>query len=73
MRFSQSIAAAALLSLAVAAPVSKDKRVSKFKWFGANESGAEFGTALPGVLGTDYTWPSTSTIHVGVTRNSHRP
>jgi endoglucanase len=27
-----------------------------------NESGAEFGTAIPGVLGTDYTWPETSSI-----------
>jgi endoglucanase len=31
--------------------------------FGSNESGAEFGeTKLPGVLGTDYIWPSASTI-----------
>lgn len=30
---------------------------------GSNESGAEFGeTKLPGVLGTDYIWPSASTI-----------
>jgi endoglucanase len=28
-----------------------------------NESGAEFGnTAWPGALGTDYTWPSPSSI-----------
>ncbi|KAF9565260.1 endoglucanase [Agrocybe pediades] len=36
---------------------------TKFKYFGVNESGAEFGdTAIPGVLGTDYTWPSPSSI-----------
>lgn len=31
--------------------------------FGSNESGAEFGEGnLPGVLGTDYTWPDTDKI-----------
>lgn len=31
--------------------------------FGANEAGAEFGSGnIPGELGTDYIWPSTSTI-----------
>jgi len=36
---------------------------TKFKLFGVNESGAEFGnTVVPGVLGTDYTWPSPSSI-----------
>jgi endoglucanase len=31
--------------------------------FGSNESGAEFGSQnIPGVLGTDYIWPSTSAI-----------
>ncbi|KJA19452.1 glycoside hydrolase family 5 protein [Hypholoma sublateritium FD-334 SS-4] len=36
---------------------------TKFKFFGVNESGAEFGnTAWPGALGTDYTWPSPSSI-----------
>ncbi|KAG8794211.1 hypothetical protein FRC16_010656 [Serendipita sp. 398] len=35
---------------------------TKFKYFGANEASAEFGTAYPGVLGTDYTWPSPSSI-----------
>ncbi|KIO31173.1 glycoside hydrolase family 5 protein, partial [Tulasnella calospora MUT 4182] len=34
----------------------------KFKLFGVNESCAEFGTAIPGVLGTDYTWPEPSSI-----------
>ncbi|RDB26262.1 Endoglucanase gh5-1 [Hypsizygus marmoreus] len=36
---------------------------TKFKYFGVNQSGAEFGNAkIPGVLGTDYTWPSPSSI-----------
>ncbi|TDL27839.1 glycoside hydrolase [Rickenella mellea] len=35
---------------------------TKFKFFGVNESGAEFGSAIPGVLGKDYTWPSPSSI-----------
>ncbi|KAB5588419.1 hypothetical protein CTheo_8140 [Ceratobasidium theobromae] len=36
---------------------------TKFKYFGVNQSCAEFGeTKVPGVLGTDYTWPSTSSI-----------
>ncbi|KAG8955839.1 hypothetical protein FRC04_006285 [Tulasnella sp. 424] len=35
----------------------------KFKYFGVNESSAEFGnTKWPGVLGTDYTWPTTSSV-----------
>ncbi|KZP15293.1 glycoside hydrolase family 5 protein [Athelia psychrophila] len=36
---------------------------TKFKYFGVNESGAEFGnTAWPGVLNKDYTWPATTSI-----------
>ncbi|KAF7789792.1 hypothetical protein EIP86_000738 [Pleurotus ostreatoroseus] len=36
---------------------------TKFQFFGVNESGAEFGNQnIPGVLGTDYTWPSPSSI-----------
>jgi endoglucanase len=35
---------------------------TKFKYFGVNESGAEFGSAIPGTLGKDYTWPSPSSI-----------
>ncbi|KAH9933594.1 endoglucanase [Epithele typhae] len=34
-----------------------------FKHFGVSESGAEFGNGkIPGVLGTDYTWPSPSSV-----------
>ncbi|KAG8921958.1 hypothetical protein FRC02_012254 [Tulasnella sp. 418] len=35
----------------------------KFKYFGVNESCAEFGqNKIPGVLGTDYTWPTTASV-----------
>ncbi|KAJ7650198.1 endoglucanase [Roridomyces roridus] len=36
---------------------------TKFQFFGVNESGAEFGSGIwPGTLGTDYTFPSPSSI-----------
>ncbi|KAL5486293.1 hypothetical protein ACEPAI_7339 [Sanghuangporus weigelae] len=36
---------------------------TKFQFFGVNESGAEFGqNVIPGADGTDYTWPSPSSI-----------
>ncbi|PFH53034.1 glycoside hydrolase family 5 protein [Amanita thiersii Skay4041] len=36
---------------------------TKFKFFGVNQSGAEFGNQnIPGQLGKDYTWPSPSSI-----------
>ncbi|KAG8982989.1 hypothetical protein FRB90_006377, partial [Tulasnella sp. 427] len=42
---------------------SASATAKKFKLFGVNESCAEFGnTNIPGVLGTDYTWPATSSI-----------
>ncbi|KAH8601353.1 putative endo-beta-1,4-glucanase B [Bisporella sp. PMI_857] len=64
MRFGSLLCAASTAGLAIAAPATeKEKRVSKFQWFGVNEAGAEFGNAvLPGTLGKDYTWPVTSTI-----------
>ncbi|KAG8991282.1 hypothetical protein FRB94_002057 [Tulasnella sp. JGI-2019a] len=47
----------------------------KFKFFGVNESGAEFGnTAWPGTLGKDYIWPAPSSIDyfVGLGFNTFR-
>ncbi|KAF2651965.1 glycoside hydrolase family 5 protein [Lophiostoma macrostomum CBS 122681] len=62
MRFSSTLLAALTVGLAIAAPV-KTKRATKFKFFGVNESGPEFGNKnLPGTLGKDYTWPTLSTI-----------
>ncbi|KAG8941714.1 hypothetical protein FRC03_004169, partial [Tulasnella sp. 419] len=35
----------------------------KFKYYGVNQSCAEFGSStIPGVLGTHYTWPTTDSI-----------
>lgn len=36
--------------------------LTKFKFFGVSEAGAEFGGTIPGVLGTNYIWPTTSSI-----------
>ncbi len=45
--------------------VSTNKKRSNFWFAGVNESGAEFGKSnIPGVLGTDYTWPLTSSVDV---------
>ncbi|KAF8324124.1 glycoside hydrolase [Clavulina sp. PMI_390] len=35
---------------------------TKFSYFGVSESCAEWGTAIPGTLGVDYTWPSPSSV-----------
>ncbi|KAK4149947.1 hypothetical protein C8A00DRAFT_18441 [Chaetomidium leptoderma] len=44
-------------------PTTKDKRASKFKFVGVNQSGAEFGKdTLPGQLGKHYIWPAKSSI-----------
>lgn len=60
MKFSTALLLA-VASAAIASPARK--RASNFVWIGANESGAEFGQGkIPGVLGTDYTFPSTSAI-----------
>lgn len=66
MRFSSYVlAAAGIAAFAAAAPTQLSKRISKLKFFGVNESGPEFGqNNLPGVKGTDYVWPTLSTIDV---------
>lgn len=64
MRISNIVLAASALCVATAFPsASLKKRVSKFKFFGVNESGGEFGSgAIPGQLNKDYVWPVTSSI-----------
>ncbi|KAK4863995.1 hypothetical protein LT330_010205 [Penicillium expansum] len=64
MRYTSLLTIAGITGLVLAAPgPSLSKRASSFVWFGANEAGAEFGSGnIPGELGTDYIWPSTSTI-----------
>uniref|UniRef100_L2G655 cellulase n=1 Tax=Colletotrichum fructicola (strain Nara gc5) TaxID=1213859 RepID=L2G655_COLFN len=38
-------------------------KTGKFKWFGSNQSGAEFGQGtLPGTAGKDYTFPDTTKV-----------
>ena len=77
MRFSTFILGVVTLGSALAAPapnadpapneksVSVNKKRSNFWFAGVNESGGEFGSSnLPGVLGTDYIWPSTTSIDV---------
>ncbi|PYI01827.1 glycoside hydrolase [Aspergillus sclerotiicarbonarius CBS 121057] len=65
MRISNLIVAASAAGLVAALPKREmKKRDSGFKWVGTSESGAEFGSALPGTLGTDYTWPDTSKIEI---------
>ncbi|KAF2083299.1 glycoside hydrolase family 5 protein [Saccharata proteae CBS 121410] len=62
MRFFPIILAAGTAGLALAAPTKK-RSSSKLTFFGVNESGPEFGeTNLPGTKGTDYVWPTLSTI-----------
>ncbi|KAI0327029.1 endoglucanase [Cubamyces sp. BRFM 1775] len=45
------------------APTGCSGTRTKFKFFGVNESGGEFGNnVIPGQLGKDYTWPSPTSI-----------
>lgn len=65
MLLSNLFAAAALVGSAFAAPSpSVDKRQTrKLKWFGINESGAEFGEKnFTGVYGREYIWYDLNTI-----------
>ncbi|KAF2142677.1 glycoside hydrolase family 5 protein [Aplosporella prunicola CBS 121167] len=53
--------AAGTASLALAAPANITRR--KLKWFGINESGAEFGDGIfPGLYNKDYIWYSEDSI-----------
>lgn len=67
MRFVSIFAAAATAALALAAPA--EKRGSRLRFFGVNESGAEFGEGnLPGVYNKDYTWYNLSTIDTFISK-----
>lgn len=62
MLFSKLFAAAALVSSTFAAP-TEEKRASKLKWFGINESGAEFGEKnFTGLYGKEFIWYDLNTI-----------
>jgi hypothetical protein len=74
MKFLNLFLGAATVGSVLTAPTSDtavlpktDKRASKFKFVGVNQSGAEFGNkVLPGKLGKEYTWPVRSSIDVGL-------
>ncbi|KAM3075471.1 hypothetical protein ACMFMG_007618 [Clarireedia jacksonii] len=60
---SSSSSAVASSAVAVSSSASKATSSGKLQWIGANESGAEFGqNNIPGTVGKDYTFPSTSAI-----------
>ncbi|OAL47104.1 endoglucanase precursor [Pyrenochaeta sp. DS3sAY3a] len=62
MLLSNLFAAAALVSTAFAAP-SEKRQTRKLKWFGINESGAEFGEKnFTGVYGKEYIWYDLKTV-----------
>jgi endoglucanase len=63
MLFNTLLAAAALASTAFAGPAEKRQTSRKMKWFGINESGAEFGEKnFTGVYGKEYIWYDLNTI-----------
>ncbi|CAG5181997.1 uncharacterized protein ALTATR162_LOCUS9940 [Alternaria atra] len=64
MLFNNLLAAAALASTAFAAPAeNRQSSNRKMKWFGINESGAEFGEKnFTGVYGKEFTWYDLNTI-----------
>ncbi|KAF4627312.1 hypothetical protein G7Y89_g10837 [Cudoniella acicularis] len=58
-----SSSAAAVGTSSASTTTSSPIASGKFKFFGVDESGAEFApTTLPGTLGTTYEWPSTTSI-----------
>ncbi|KAF4848451.1 Endoglucanase gh5-1 [Colletotrichum siamense] len=61
---SAALATSAKASSAPAASASATPgKTGKFKWFGSNQSGAEFGQGtLPGTAGKDYTFPDTTKV-----------
>ncbi|KAF2737263.1 glycoside hydrolase [Polyplosphaeria fusca] len=57
------LAVAAVASSALAAPAPEKRQAKKLKWFGINESGAEFGEKnFTGVYGKEYIWYDLNTI-----------
>ena len=64
MHLPSLLLAAGSASFVLTSPLSRvEQRASKLQFIGVNESGPEFGNQnLPGTYGTDYTWPTQSTI-----------
>lgn len=65
-KFLSRFALTCIITLASLFACAKDTPVPKVAlpvlYKGINLSGAEFGTALPGVKGTDYTWPTKTEV-----------
>ncbi|KAJ0333275.1 hypothetical protein COL5a_000976 [Colletotrichum fioriniae] len=60
---STKTAAPTSASAPAASASSTPVKTGKFKWFGINQSGAEFGPgSLPGTVGKDYVFPDTNSI-----------
>ncbi|WYZ39864.1 hypothetical protein EsH8_IV_000205 [Colletotrichum jinshuiense] len=60
---SSSVAATTSAAAPSTSASSGTGKSGKFKWFGTNQSGAEFGESnFPGTLGKDYTFPDTDKI-----------
>ncbi|KOS45846.1 hypothetical protein ACN38_g3214 [Penicillium nordicum] len=74
MKFTTIVLAASAATVACAYPQGRDvhtkqsanikKRANGFTWLGVSESGAEFGSNIPGTLDQDYAWPKTSQIQI---------
>ncbi|CRL18652.1 Cellulose-binding domain, fungal [Penicillium camemberti] len=75
MKFTNIVLAASAATVACAYPQGRDvvptkqsanikKRANGFTWVGVSESGAEFGSNIPGTLDQDYAWPKTSQIQI---------
>lgn len=75
MKFTNIVLAASAATVACAYPQGRDvvhtkqsanikKRANGFTWLGVSESGAEFGSNIPGTLDQDYAWPKTSQIQI---------
>ncbi|KAJ5501354.1 Glycoside hydrolase superfamily [Penicillium expansum] len=76
MKFTNIVLAASAATVACAYPRGRDvvptkqsadikkRAASGFTWVGVSESGAEFGSNIPGTLNQDYAWPKTSQIQI---------
>ncbi|KAI9658420.1 MAG: hypothetical protein M1821_002553 [Bathelium mastoideum] len=73
MHFLQFATACAAVASAATIPAKKRNAdaSNKLEFFGVNESGAEFGTAIPGVYNTDYTWYDLSTYNTWVSQGAN--
>lgn len=62
IRFATLCVLVVMTSLVCSCDVSTPKVLAPVLYKGVNLSGAEFGSAVPGVKGTDYTWPTKTEV-----------